>query len=109
MPTSTATSLPDGPQLALDLRRALDELNSTSEDAGELVCNVEDAYGLEFPATDGQRPTEAEQAKARAAMPAVLERLAKLENQLRKQLWSLAKARRGLNRIVRAGQGNLPR
>jgi hypothetical protein len=109
MPTSTAASPPEGPQLARDLRRALDGLNETSEDAGELVCIVEDSFGLDYPATDSERPTKAEQAEAKAALPGALESLVKLENQLRKQLWFMAKARRGLARMARAGQGQCQR
>jgi hypothetical protein len=103
MPAST--SHPDAPQLARELRTALDGLMDVGEDAGELVCIVEDSFGLDYPAAEGQRPTEAEQAAARMAVPATLEALAKAENEMRRQLWLVAKARRGLAKILRAGQG----
>ena len=95
----------DGPQLARELRTALDDLMGVGEDAGELVCIVEDSFGLDYPAAEDQRPTEAEQAAARMAVPGALEALAKAENQMRKELWLMAKARRGLARAARAGQG----
>ena len=107
MPTNTATSPPDGPQLARELRKALDDLMEVGEDAGELVCIVEDSFGLDYPAAEDQRPTAAEQAAAKMAVPGALEALAKAENQMRRQLWLMAKARRGLARAARAGQGKL--
>ena len=39
------------------------------------------------------------------AAPGALEEIAKAENQMRRQLWLVAKARRGLAKILRAGQG----
>jgi len=39
------------------------------------------------------------------AAPGALEEIAKAENQMRRQLWLMAKARRGLARAARAGQG----
>jgi hypothetical protein len=39
------------------------------------------------------------------AAPGALEALAKVENEMRKQFWLMAKARRGLARTLRAGQG----
>ena len=107
MPTNTATGPPDGPQLVRELRKALDDLMEVGEDAGELICIVEDSFGLDYPAAEDQRPTAAEQAAAKMAVPGTLEALAKSENQMRKQLWLMAKARRGLARAVRAGQGKL--
>jgi hypothetical protein len=104
MPTSTATSRRDGLQLAHDLRKALDDLMDVGEEAGELICIIEDSYGINYPAADGERPTAAEQAAAKIATPGTLEALAKAENQLRKQLWFMAKARRGLARMVRKGE-----
>ena len=88
------------------LRKALDGLMDVGEDAGELVCIVEDSYGLDYPAAEGQRPTAAEQAAARMAVPGALDAIAKAENEMRRQLWLVAKARRGLARMARAGQGN---
>jgi hypothetical protein len=105
MQASTATGPPDGPQLARDLRKALDDLMEVGEDAGELVCIVEDSFGLDYPAAEDQRPTEAEQAAAKMAVPGALEALAKAENEMRRQLWLMAKARRGLARMARAGRG----
>jgi hypothetical protein len=95
----------DGPQLARELRKALDGLLEVGENAGELVCIVEDSFGLDYPAAEGQRPTEAEQAAARMAVPGALEEIAKAENEMRRQLWLVAKARRSLARAARAGQG----
>jgi hypothetical protein len=103
--TAAADSPPDGPELARKLRRAMAELNGASEDANELVCVVEDSFGFDYPATDGERPTDAEQARAEAALPETLGSLARLENRMRRELWHVAKARRGLARMTRAGQG----
>ena len=94
----------EGVELARELRRAVEELNGTSEEANELVCVVEDSFGFDYPATDGERPTEAERARAEAALPGTLESLATLENRMRRELWQVAKARRGLARIVRKGE-----
>jgi hypothetical protein len=102
--TAAAASPPDGAELARELRRAMEELNGTSEEASELVCMVEEGFGLDYPATDGERPTDAEQARAEAALPGTLESLATLENRMRKELWHVAKARRGLARMARAGR-----
>jgi hypothetical protein len=102
-------SLSEGEELARELRRAMEELNGTSEEANELVCVVEDGFGFDYPATDGERPTEAEQARAEAALPDTLESLARLENRMRKELWHVAKARRGLARMARAGRGQAQR
>lgn len=104
MPAST--SHPDGPQLARELRAALDGLLEVGEDASEMVCIVEDSFGLDYPAAEDKRPTEAEQAAARMALPGALEAVAKAENQMRRQLWLVAKARRSLAKAVRAEQGN---
>ncbi len=78
------TSHQDGPQLARELRKALDDLMGVGEDAGELVCIVEDSFGLDYPAVEDQRPTAAEQAAAKMAVPGTLEALAKAENQMRR-------------------------
>jgi len=43
-------------QTVLELRRALDELLDLAEEAGEKVCVVEDAHGLEYPASEGELP-----------------------------------------------------
>jgi hypothetical protein len=91
MPTDTA------PECARDLRRALKDLKATSEDANDLVRIL----------TDGEHSTEAEWTKAQAALPDSLDKLARLENQLRAQLWFMAKVRRELYRLMRAGQRNL--
>jgi hypothetical protein len=104
MPAST--SHPDGPQLTRDLRTALDSMMEVGEDAGEMICIVEDSFGLDYPATDGERPSEAERAAAKMALPGALEAVAKAENQMRRQLWLVAKARRSLAKAVRAEQGN---
>jgi hypothetical protein len=50
---------------------------------------------------DGEWPSEAEQAAAKMAVPGALDALAKAENQMRKQLWLMSKARRSLARTVR--------
>jgi hypothetical protein len=56
--TNTAASAnpPDGSELARELRRAMVELNGASEEANELVCVVEDSFGLDYPATGGRAP-----------------------------------------------------
>ncbi|MGA7741344.1 MAG: hypothetical protein WBP56_08255 [Polyangia bacterium] len=95
----------DGPDLARKLRKALDDLLEVGEDAGELVCIIEDSFDIDYPATDGEWPSEAEQAAARMALPGALDTIAKAENQVRKQLWLVSKARRSLARTLRAEQG----
>ena len=70
-----------------------------------MVCIVEDSFGLDYPAAEDKRPTEAEQAAARMALPGALDAIAKAENQVRKQLWLVSKARRSLARTLRAEQG----
>jgi len=40
------------------------------------------------------------------ALPGALEAVAKAENQMRRQLWLVAKARRSLAKAMRAEQGN---
>jgi hypothetical protein len=67
--------------------------------------NHNPSFVPDYLAMDGERLTEAEQAAAKMAVPGTLEALAKMENQMRKQLWLMAKARRGLTRTLRAGQG----
>jgi hypothetical protein len=104
--TPASTSHPDGPQLTRDLRTALDGLLEVGEDASEMVCIVEDSFGLDYPAADGGRPTASEQAAAKMALPGALEAVAKAENQMRRQLWLVAKARRSLAKAMRAEQGN---
>ncbi len=67
--------------------------------------NHNPSFALDYLAMDGERPSEAEQAAAKMAVPGTLEALAKAENEMRKQIWLMAKARRGLARAERAGQG----
>ena len=102
MPAKTST---DMPEMARELRRALDQLGALVEDANKHACVVEDAFGLDDPVADFERVGEAEQAKARAEMPGALEALADLGNRIHRQLWVMARARRGLAKILRAGQG----
>ena len=87
-------------RLAREMRHALDELGALVEDGNEHVCTVEDAFGLEYPAVEN-RPTEAVRAEAWAEMPEALEAIAKVENCLRRQVWTLARARRDLARMLR--------
>jgi hypothetical protein len=49
---------------------------------------VKDSYGLEYPATNDEWPTEVKQAKAKTktVMPGILEDLARLEHQIRRHL-----------------------
>lgn len=103
--TAAAASPPDGPELARERRRAVEEMNGTYEEASELVCMVEDSVGLDYPATDGEHPTKAEQARAETALPETLESLSRMENRMHKELSCVAKARRGLARMARSGRG----
>jgi hypothetical protein len=89
---------------ARELRRALDQLLDLAEEAGEKVCVVEDAHGLEYPASEGELPAAAEQAKARAGLGAALGELARIEDRLGKQLAAMAKARWALARARRSEQ-----
>ena len=66
------------PELARELRRALDELGALVEDANKHACVVEDAFGLDAPVADFERLGEAEQAKARTELPGAPEALAEL-------------------------------
>jgi hypothetical protein len=85
--------------LARELRRSLDALYATVDEANEHVCTVEDAHGLEFGA--GEVPDAEEQSRGRAGLEAALFALANDENAIRRQLWLLVKARRSLARILR--------
>ena len=91
----------NGARLACELRHALDELGDTVEDGHDLVRTVEDAFAIEYLTAEDVRPPEAEQAKARKEMPEALEALAQVENQLRRQVWTLTRARRRLARMSR--------
>jgi uncharacterized protein YukE len=91
----------NGARLARELRHALDELGDAVEDGHDVVRTVEDAFAIEYPTAEGVRPPEAEQAQARKEMPEALMALAKVENQLRRQVWTLARARRRLARLSR--------
>jgi len=66
--------------------------------------NHNPSFALDYLAVDGEQPSAAEQAATKMALPGVLEALAKLENQMRRQPWGIAMARRSLARTVRAGQ-----
>jgi hypothetical protein len=89
--------------LARELRRALDALADLVEDANAPVCTIEDAHGLEFPGRE-EIPDADERSRARAGLAAALDDLARRENAMRRQIWQLARARRTLARLARAGR-----
>ncbi|MGC9986100.1 MAG: hypothetical protein ABSF35_21045 [Polyangia bacterium] len=93
------------PELARELRRALDELGALVEDANKHACVVEDAFGLDDPVADFERLGEAEQAKARTELPGVLEALAELGNRIHRQLWVLGHGAQGPRRGAAGGAG----
>jgi hypothetical protein len=94
---------PDCSPLAREMRQALDGLANAVKESNEHVRVVENAYGLEYPAGQGEKPSDLERHRARQAMPGPLETLADVEKQLRHQLWRFSNARREL-----LGQPPLP-